>query len=665
MPPIPPYFGAAYYPEAWPVEQIDADIALMKQAGMNVMRIGEFAWRNMEPAEGKFDFAWLHHVIDRLGAAGIGTILCTPTCTPPAWLTYRYPEIRIVTANLRPIEHGGRRHGCPTSPVYREHCARIVTAMAKEFGQDSNVIGWQIDNELFMERDYGGLHGGCFCPSCSEGFTAALREQFGDIAKLNAAWGTALWSQTYDSFEQVAPPHGQAWHHPSLEHAWMAYQGDCYIDFAAAQADILHALVTQPVGTDMMPTNGLDYTKMNRPLDVVQFNHYNTMENLWDAAFWMDHVRTLKPAPFWNTETSTCWNGGTYAMGYRPPGFCRVNSWLPIALGGEANLYWLWRAHWSGQELMHGSVVSSAGRPLHSFGEVQEVGEGFAKAAPFLNGTRPVSTGLALHLSGHAWWMFKYQPMVEKFEYASQLQHGYHRPMTEAQLRPDVIDPSTDLSGYRMVCSPFLATLEEGDFARRILDWVQAGGVWVVGPLSDIRTFRGTKYTHAPYGHLEEWAGVYCRYEIPASPREFGISWVDGRSAQGSVWYDALELRGAEALAMYTEGPMAGMAAVTRRQVGKGQIVLLGTLPCPADLRPLLRDLAGQAGIAPVAEASPNVLVVPRQGPAGKGAVVVELSNTPGHVTLPGPMLDLLTGRRVGRHLDLSPCGVSVLQEIK
>jgi beta-galactosidase GanA len=131
------------------------------------------------------------------------------------------------------------------------------------------------------------------------------------------------------------------------------------------------------------------------------------------------------------------------------------------------------------------------------------------------------------------------------------------------------------------------------------------------------------------------------------------------------VWYDALELRGAEALATYTEGPMEGLASVTRRRVGQGQIVLLGTLPCPVDLRPLLRDLAAQAGIAPVAEASPNVLVVPRQGPAGKGAVIIELGNTPGHVTLPRPMLDLLTGQKVGRHLDLPPCGVNVLREVE
>ena len=81
----PPYLGAAYYPEDWPLEQIDADVALMKDAGMKVMRVGEFAWSRMEPEEGRYDFDWLHTVVEKLGAAGISVIMCTPTCTPPIW----------------------------------------------------------------------------------------------------------------------------------------------------------------------------------------------------------------------------------------------------------------------------------------------------------------------------------------------------------------------------------------------------------------------------------------------------------------------------------------------------------------------------------------------------------------------------------------------------
>jgi beta-galactosidase GanA len=655
--PPPPYLGAAYYPEDWPLEQVDADIALMREAGMTVMRIGEFAWARMEPEEGRYDFAWLHEVVDKLGRAGVATILGTPTCTPPVWLSERYPEIRVVRDGVGRLPHGGRRHACPNSPVYRDHCARIVTRMAEEFGADPNVIGWQIDNEVYP--DY---RRGCCCPVCHRAFQDRLRRRFGSAEALNAAWGLQEWSQAYPSFAQVPIPTDQHWHHPSLLTAWMEFQADSYIEFVHAQAVILHRLARQPVGTDMMPTNGVNHYRMTRALDVVQYNHYDPAERLPHAVFWMDYQRPLRPRPFWNTETATCWNGSTVANGYKEPGFCRVNSWLPIALGGEANLYWLWRAHWSGHELMHGSVVSSSGRPLHIFGEVRETAAGFRRAASFLNGTRPAPAGLALHFSSSAWWIFEWQAMVKGFRYLEAISTGYHLPLRQAHVPMDVIDPAAALDSYRVVCSPCLPALDDAGLRERLRAWIEGGGTWIAGPLTDIRTLEATKYRQAPFGSLEAWAGVHLTYEIPGDPRDFAVRWPDGRRSPGSLWYDGFELRGGEALATYEEGPCAGLAAVAQRRVGRGRIVLLGTLPRPEDLQRLVLPLAAERGIRPVAEASPNLLVVPREGPAGRGLVALELQHREATLTLPEPMTDLLTGRRTEGTLDLAPFSVAVLQ---
>ena len=164
-PHVPPYLGAAYYPEDWPAGDVDAEIALMREAGMNVMRIGEFAWSRMEPQEGTYDFGWLHNVVGKLGEAGIRTIMGTPTATPPAWLTERYPEVLFVSEQGRRHTHGGRCHFCPNSPVYRDHCARIVARLAEEFGRDRNVLGWQIDNELFPHSARS-----CCCAFCLRKF---------------------------------------------------------------------------------------------------------------------------------------------------------------------------------------------------------------------------------------------------------------------------------------------------------------------------------------------------------------------------------------------------------------------------------------------------------------------------------------------------------------
>lgn len=653
----PPYLGAAYYPEDWPLEQVDEDIRLMKEAGMNVMRIGEFAWSRMEPQEGHYDFGWLHHVVDKLAEAGIATILGTPTCTPPAWLTERYPEVLVVSDHGERAQHGARRHACPNSPVYRDHCARIVTRLAEEFGRDERVIGWQIDNEMYPSGARG-----CCCPVCHRKFQDAMRAQYGTIEALNAAWGTDLWSQTYQSFAQLPIPRSDTWHHPSLLTAWMRFQSDSYVEFSNAQAEILHRLAQQPVGTDMMPFGGLNYHDVHRNLDLVQFNHYNSMENLWQAAFWMDLCRPIKERPFWNTETSTCWPGATIAYGYREPGFCRANSWLPIVLGAEANLYWLWRSHWSGQELMHGSVVSSCGRPLHIFGEVREIADGLRAASAFLNGTRPAPPGLALHFSGFAWWLFEFQPQVNGFRYSDRLLTGVYRPLMDAQLRADVIDPAAPLDAYRVLLSPFLPALEERGLQERLRAWIEAGGTWVAGPLTDNRNLHAAKFRHAPFGVLEEWAQVHCRYQIPGDPAGFPIRWADGSESAGSVWYDILEPRGAEVLATYAGGQFDGMAAAVRARLGKGRVILLGTLPDADGMQRLLLRTAAEAGVHPAAQASSNVLVVPREGPAGRGLAVLELQNRPGTVTLPEPATDLLTGQRHSGEVPVPPYGVMVLQ---
>ncbi len=558
--PTPPYFGAAYYPEDWPREQIDDDIRHMKDAGMNVMRIAEFAWSCMEPHEGAYDFEWLHHVVEKLDQAGVGVVLGPPTCTPPVWIAERYPECIVMLEDGTRIQHGTRRHACPNSPVYRDHCERIVTRMAEEFGQDDRIMAWQIDNELYIS----GGERGCCCPVCHRKFQESLRARFGTIDVLNEAWGTHLWSQTYESFAQIPIPKSHVWHHPSLQTAWMNFQSDSYVEFAEQQADILHSRTTQPVGTDMMPFGGIHYYKMHRKLDLVQYNHYDDMPNLWRQLFWMDYVRGVCEAPFWVTETQTCWGGGVIAAGYKEPGFCRANSWLPMALGGEANLYWLWRTHWSGQELMHGSVLTSAGRPRHIIGEVKALAQSYERASEFLNTTKPRRNEVALHFSCWAWWLFQFQPQKAGFHYLNELQSRVYRPLAQTGLRMDVVDPMKSLDGYRVLVSPLLPCLDEGDLRARLKDWIEAGGTWIVGPLSDNRTLEATKYTHSPFGCLEEWTGVHAKYELCGDPRDFTMRWADGTESTGGIWYDAFEANGADVLATYIDVELDGLAAITR-----------------------------------------------------------------------------------------------------
>ena len=153
--------GVDYYPEHWPKERWATDAALMAEAGLQVVRIGEFAWAQLEPDEGRFDWGWLDRAVETLAAAGLQIIMGTPTPTPPAWLVQRYPEVLPVDNQGRTRRFGSRRHVCPNSPAYYRLTERIVTDLASRYGHHPALVGWQIDNEL-------GCHdtARCFCEKC-------------------------------------------------------------------------------------------------------------------------------------------------------------------------------------------------------------------------------------------------------------------------------------------------------------------------------------------------------------------------------------------------------------------------------------------------------------------------------------------------------------------
>ena len=653
--PEKPYLGVAYYPEDWPDEEMDKDIARMKQIGINTARIAEFAWHRMEPHPGEFDFSYFHKVVEKLAAAGIAVVLGTPTATPPRWLERLYPDIMAEKENGRVFSHGGRRHCCSNNPHYDAYSLRIVEKMAQEFADDPAVIGWQIDNEIYAHGN------GCFCPNCQAKFRERLRNKYKTIDNLNQAWNLNLFSQWYDDFSEIPAPR-DAWHNPHLIQEWKIFQNDSHIEFVHRQAEILHKYVKVPVGTDTMPINGMDYCRLTEKLDIVQFNHYNVPENLYCCAFWFDYLRTLKEHPFWNTETATCWNGSAaITQSIKPEGYCRANSWLPIALGGEANMYWLWRTHWAGHELVHGAVIDSSGRDMHTVGEVEDVARGFHAASRFLTGTR-VRPDAAIHFTSLAWNMHESQSVVEGWEYMPTVQGSFYRPMTRCGLRPDVIDSGASLEQYKLIFSPMVMSLEDRELSSRMAQWVKEGGVWVVGPLTDVRNADGARYRDRFHGMLESLTGARWAYNAPDREGRIQASWQDGEAFQGKTWYEMWDAD-ADSLVKVTGGHSAieGKALVSLKPVGKGWVLLLGTLPSEKDMGRILRLVCEKSGVSlPAVEG--DVMVCPRTGEAGEGLVLVEYGCKEAAVTLERSMTDLLTDRKLQGKISLKPYDVLVLQ---
>ena len=652
-----PFLGCAYYPEDWPDDQLDYDVQKMRQAGITCARIGEFAWRKMEPKRGQYDFSWLHRVIDGLAAAGISVILGTPTATPPVWLGEEHPDVFALYANGTRAQHGGRRHCCANNPHYLAACDAIVDAMGREFGSDPNIIGWQLDNEIMSDQT------GCTCNDCMSRYHDRLKREYGSIEALNARWNLNLFSQAYDQFDQV-PGDWNAWHNPHLKYEWAAAHHEANIAFLHRQAKILKQYTSAPIGTDMMPTNFMDYEQVCGKLDVVMFNHYNTKENLADEVFWFDYLRTLKDCPFWNTETNATWNGSTeIGMVLQPEGFCRVNSWLPVALGGESNLYWLWRQHWAGHELMHGSLLSPEGRPTHTFGEVQQTASDFQRASDFITGTQ-VNTPVALHFTSHAWQLFEQQKIIKNNSYYQNVR-TVHRSLVRCGVRPDVIGAQRSLEAYKLLFSPCLMTLENGDLGKRIRSFVEQGGVWVAGPMTDVRNRIGAHYLDRAMGMVEEWLGVRLDYGIPTDGSVLKTDWTSGESLTVRGWTELFTLKDGEALATVTDGHPAlnGKAVISRHKIGKGEVILCGALLDDDGLNRLIEIALADADVSPY-RVEGSLQIVPRCGEAGKGLVLCETGCAAASVEISSSMTDLLTGETFSGRVPVTPYGIRVLTEI-
>ena len=652
-----PFLGCAYYPEDWNDDQLLYDVKMMLEAGISCARIGEFAWRKMEPAPGRYEFGWLHRVVDTLREAGIAVVLGTPTATPPVWLGEAHPDVFVLHENGTRAQHGGRRHCCSNNPHYLAACDEIVRAMGREFGGDPNVIGWQLDNEIYT---WGT---GCTCVYCMNAFHDRLKREYGTVENLNARWNLNLFSQAYDRFDQV-PGDWNAWHNPHLKYEWAAAHHNADIAFIHRQADILRQYTDAPIGTDMMPTDGMDYEQMCGPLDVVMFNHYNTPENLSDAVFWFDFLRPLKDRPFWNTETAATWNGSvSIGQFLKPEGYCRVNSWLPAALGGECNMYWLWRQHWAGHELLHGSVLSPEGMPTHAFGEVQRTAAEFAAASAFLTETR-VRTDVALHFTSRSWQLFEKQPVFDGNSYLQDVL-AFHRSLVRCGVRPDVLGANHSLAGYKLLVSPCVMTLEDGDLAQKIRAFVENGGVWVAGPITDVRNGVGAHYTRRATGMLEDWLGVRLDYSVPTDGSVLKTAWETGEALEVKRWAELYTPGVGERLACVTGGhsALAGRSVISRHRVGRGEVILCGALLGPEDLDRLLALALADARVKTY-RVNGSLAVCPRQGETEKGFVLCETANAPASLQTETPLTDLLTGETFRGLVPVEPYGVRVLAEI-
>ena len=552
------------------------------------------------------------------------------------------------------------------STKYRELAHGIAEQMAKRYGHNPNVVGWQLDNEYAADS---------FDPDARAQWHAWLKQKYGAIDKLNTLWTTQYWSQTYDNFDEIPARHNEE--NPALLLDWKHFVSQTWKSYSENQISAIrpNADARQFITTNTMGWfDGFDSYVVHSVLDIAAWDDYMGGAKFDPANNGAAHdlARGYKQKNFWVMETEPAFVNWRKTNNPLPKGQTREMAWQAIGHGADAVEYWQWRSALNGQEQYHGTLVGPDGKPRPVYAEVQQIGAEFEKAGQALSGTQPVANVALLH-DFDSRWAIDFQRHAAKFEPVTELV-DFYRPLREDAQGVDVIAPTAALDRYKLVVAPALNVLPQAT-AEHLMAYVKQGGHLVLGPRSGMKNEYDGLWPQRQPGPLAELLGGRVQ-EFYALDQPVTTSAVaDGPSeGKGDVWAELLEPLhegttgdAAKVVARYAPGAggigwLDGQPAVLTRQVGKGRIIYVGFWPDAATLQAMTGGWLKDAGVAPMVEHVPeDVEVCERQGEGKRVLVLINHSTSPQQVTLPGTMTDLLKGGNASS-VELDKYGVAVLE---
>ena len=652
-------FGGDYNPEQWPVEVHHEDIALMTEAGVDLVTLGVFSWAHLEVSPGVFDFDWLDAIIEKLSAAGIGVDLATATASPPPWLTHLHPEILPVTADGTTLWPGGRQAFCPSSPIYRERAVALCTALALRYGSHEAVRLWHVSNEI------GNHNAWCYCDVSAAAFRVWLEQRYGDLDTLNHAWGTAFWSQRYTSFEQILPPRvAPNFPNPTQQLDFRRFSSDELLANFVLERDVLHEFSPGvPVTTNFMVMEHvweMDYWKWAREVDLVSNDHYPMAadpESWRELAFSADLTRGLAGGGPWMLMEQS-----TSAVNWQPrnvakrPGELLRSSLQHVARGADAVLFFQWRASRAGAEKFHAGLVPHAGTDSRVWREVVALSRTLDRIEE-VAGSR-ADNPVAMLFDWEAWWACELDSHPSTDVTYVDRGHALHRALCDRGVGVDFVHPDSDLSGYQLILVPTLYVASAA-VTQRVTAAVAAGATALVTYFSGIVDENDHIWLGGYPGAFRDLLGVRTEEFTPLRAGE-QVRLSNGWSAD--VWTEHLHLAGAEPMAEYLDGPVPGVPALTRHRHGDGSAWYL---PCRLDqlgMDALVGRLLEDAGVTPRTATRAGVEVTRRVADDGRSwAFVINHTDEPATLGLRGH--DIVADLPVTQDLVVDGGAVAVVRE--
>lgn len=663
--------GVCYYPEHWDRALWKDDLQRMKQYGIEVIRLAEFSWALMEPEEGKYDFSFWDEFLALAAEENMKVVFCTPTATPPAWLSEKYPETLNADGDGNLMYHGMRWQHNLTSPKYLEFCEKITRRMAEHFNKYDCIIGWQLDNEVNCEtNEY-------YSKSDHEAFRAFLKERFGTLDNLNEKMGTIFWSQTYTDWDQIHLARrstvGTGIANPHMQLEQVRFISHSAVHYLALQASI----VRETAGDRFITTNGifgnLDYQKlMESGVDFIMYDSYPNFAYAMDrpdggegdlkdrnSSFNLARTRAISPL-FGIMEQQAGPGGWNFRIHQASPkpGQLRLWTMQSVAHGADFVSFFRWRTCSFGTEIYWHGLNDYSNRPNRRLEELSLVKADFEAIKDIAGYPYEAAVGILCDYDNE----WDGQKDVWHGPLRNFSTDGWFRSLQKKHIPFDFVDfreetNLKDLEKYELLVYPHAAILTK-ERVEILTQYVANGGKLVMGCRTGYKDIYGRCPMQPMPGEAAELCGVTVEdftFLAPGEPMEY-VNW-NKKRIPAPVFNDVLEPAfGGKAEGFFEGNYYDGKPALVTKNTGKGLAIYFGGCFAEETADAFLEALSIQ---------TPAPWLVLPEGcelaKRGDQYFVLNYKAQACEITLKKKVTDRLTGNEIEGTYEVAPYGVLVL----
>lgn len=472
------YRGPAPKQEVW-----DEDYANIRASGFRIVRSHSY-WNWMEPRPGLYELDDFDRMFDLGEKHGLYIWLDMMLATHgacPEWLTREHPDMRVVNFRGETVmPHAGKAYPqggvihCYDHPAWREYGGGLINHVVNRYKDRPNLIIWGLWDAIHMPSAWSAMGGGypCYCRHTLARYEAWLRKRF-TLDELNERF-----QRRYRRWEDVQPPRSnhnvvemllyREFHYENLEDhlKWMVRE--------VKEIDPHHEVRAHgrwnPCPWDEQCARHVDSWGMSMPSNNLLTSRDSS--SITDRAFIMDWSRSVaRDGRWWNEEIYAGMHpGGTVWKKQSDPRETNMLLWLSLAGGAAGAMYWQYRPEYMSFESPGYNLVSHDGKPndrLRATEASIRWIEGMKEHLPLER--PPAKVAIVYHATSHE--LFTYDSENERF--LADLR-GTYRTLWQLGISVDVVSPSMDWSGYRLVLLPNTAVMDETLHDRITRTWEES-----------------------------------------------------------------------------------------------------------------------------------------------------------------------------------------------